>query len=503
MSRPKNNPDFVKKICKQCNIAYSVSFYKRKKSTYCSKKCSNANIDVLNKMRESQSKTYDEKYGGLHPMQTEETKVNFKKSILNKYGVTSYSKLKEYNEKVKKTKLKRYNNEKYTNLEKIKSTCLEKYGVDNVMKCNIIRDKINSKTKQFRYEFLKNYCTSRNIEILFSEVEYIGYSFKNKYKFLCKTCSKQFETDVYRLNHIFCNYCNPVDKDTIENEIYLFVKSIVAGDVIIKRKDRTILNGKELDIYIPSKNIAIEFNGLYWHSENANKIKKNYHLNKSRSCISKGIRLVHVFENEWVFKKDIVKSILRNLLHVNVNKIYARNCVVKNLSQGEKNDFLENNHIQGKDKSSIQYGLFHNDELVSLMTFVKSRFDKKIQYEMYRYCNKLNTNIVGGASKLFKQFLNEYSPNTIVSYSDKRYFDGTVYQNLGFNFIENTPPNYWYISPNYKSLYNRMTFQKHKLEKVLGKYDINLTEWENMLQNGYDRIWDCGNGKWIYNSITT
>jgi hypothetical protein len=136
------------------------------------------------------------------------------------------------------------------------------------------------------------------------------------------------------------------------------------------------------------------------------------------------------------------------------------------------------------------------------MTFVKSRFDKKIQYEMYRYCNKLNTNIVGGASKLFKQFLKDYSPNTIVSYSDKRYFNGTVYQNLGFNFIENTPPNYWYISPNYKSLYNRMTFQKHKLKKLLEKYDPTLTEWENMLQSGYDRIWDCGNGKWIWNSIS-
>jgi hypothetical protein len=502
MSRPKNNPDFVDKICKHCNNVYSVSFYKRKKSVYCSKKCAYSDVDVLDKIRKSQTETYKEKYGGLHPMQTEQTKNNFQQAILAKYGVSSYSKLDEYKNKVKKTKLDRYGDENYTNIQKTKSTCLEKYGVDNVLKCGKIREEINNKTKQIRYEFLRNYCEARNITTLFSDSEYKGYLFQNKYKFLCNKCNKQFETDVYRLNHIFCNYCNPLDKDTIENEIYLFIKSIVKKDVIVKRRDRTVLNGKELDIYIPSKNVAVELNGLYWHSENGCNVKKLYHLNKSRSCISKGIRLIHIFENEWIYKKEIVKSILCNILQVNTNRIYARNCIIKNVSQDEKNNFLEHNHIQGKDKSSIQYGLFYNNELVSLMTFIKSRFDKKIQYEMYRYCNKLNTNIVGGASKLFKQFLKDYSPNTIVSYSDKRYFNGTVYQNLGFNFIDNTPPNYWYISPNYKSLYNRMTFQKHKLKKLLEKYDPTLTEWENMLQNGYDRIWDCGNGKWIWNSIS-
>ena len=162
---------------------------------------------------------------------------------------------------------------------------------------------------------------------------------------------------------------------------------------------------------------------------------------------------------------------------------------------------MESNHLQGKDKSSIKYGLYYNDELVSLMTFVKSRFDKKIQYEMYRYCNKLNTSVIGAASKLFKRFINDHSPKSIISYSDKRYFDGIVYQGLGFNFIENTTPNYWYISPDYKVLFNRMTFQKHKLNKLINNFDSNLTEWQNMQLNGYDRIWDCGNGKWVWNSV--
>jgi len=498
MSRPKNNPDYIVKVCKNCNTDYKVSFYKRNKSTYCSKKCSNTNIDVLNKIRESQKKTHIQKYNGLHPMQTEKTKQNFKNALINKYGVESYSKLSEYKEKVKKTKLERYGDENYNNISQIKSTCLEKYGVDNILKHKKTREKISDKNKLERFGFIKNYCEAKNIVPLFSESEYDGYSFKNKYKFSCNKCNKIFETDVYRLNHIFCNYCNPLDKTTLENELYHFIKSIIGNDVIVKRKDRTILNGKELDIYIPSNNLAIELNGLYWHSENGNDIKKLYHLNKSRSCISKGIKLIHIFENEWLYKKEIVKSIISNILKYNVNKIYARNCEVKMIDDISKNIFLDNNHLQGKDKSSIRYGLFYKNELVSVMTFVKSRFDKKIQYEIYRYSNKLNTTILGGASKLFNQFISDYSPESVVTYSDKRYFDGIVYQNLGFNFIENTPPNYWYISPDYKTSYNRMTFQKHKLSKLLKNYDISLTEWENMTQNGYDRIWDCGNGKWIW-----
>ena len=501
MSRPKNNPDFVEKICGTCNKVYKISFYKRNKSMYCSKGCSNSNINVLNKIRDSQKKTYSQKYGGMHPMQTDDTKNNFKKAILDKYGVESYSKLDVYKRQVKSTKLEKYGCENYNNIEKIKSTCLERYGVDNVLKNVDIRKNIAENHKIERFSFIKNYCDIRGISPLFSESEYSGYLYKNKYKFLCTKCNKVFETDVYKLSHILCGYCNPLDKDTLENEIYHFIKSIVNDDVVVKRKDRTVLNGKELDIYIPSENIAIEFNGLYWHSENGNNIKKYYHLNKSRSCTSKGIRLIHIFENEWIHKKEIVQSVLRYLLKSKINKIFARDCELRLVEENDKNIFLESNHLQGKDKSSIKYGLYYNDELVSLMTFVKSRFDKKIQYEMYRYCNKLNTSVIGAASKLFKRFINDHSPKSIISYSDKRYFDGIVYQGLGFNFIENTTPNYWYISPDYKVLFNRMTFQKHKLNKLINNFDSNLTEWQNMQLNGYDRIWDCGNGKWVWNSV--
>jgi hypothetical protein len=502
MSRPKKNPDFVAKTCKNCGIEYKAKYYKRNTSLYCSKKCCNSDPDVINRIRESQKKTYTEKYNGLHPMQTSITKENFKNSIFNKYGVTHYSKLDEYQEKIKKTKLKKYGNENYNNIDKMKSTCVEKYGVDNVSKSDVVKEKRNNTVKVKHFDFIKSHCAAKQITPMFSEQQYNGYLYNNKYEFRCDVCSKIFETDVYKVNHIFCNFCNPMDKNTLETEIFCFIKSLVNSDVIVKRKDRTILNGKELDIYIPSKNIAFEFNGLYWHSENANNIKKFYHLYKSRSCIVKGIRLVHIFENEWVYKKEIVKSVISNLIVENDTKLYARNCVVQQITEFDKNCFLEKNHLQGKDKSSIKYGLYHNNDLVSVMTFVKSRFDKNIQYEMYRYCNKLGTRIVGGASKLFKHFVKTHNPISVVSYNDKRFFDGVVYHNLGFNFLENTPPNYWYVTPDYKNIHNRMKFQKHKLHKIFANYNSDLTEWENMTQNGYDRIWDCGNGKWVWTKPT-
>ena len=132
------------------------------------------------------------------------------------------------------------------------------------------------------------------------------------------------------------------------------------------------------------------------------------------------------------------------------------------------------------------------------MTFLKSRFDKNIQYEMGRYCNKSGYNIIGGASKLFTFFLKNYTPTSIVSYNDRRYFDGNVYMKLNFNFVGNTKPNYFYVIDNYQHLQNRMSWQKYKLKDKLSIFDETLSEWENMKINGFDRIWDCGNGKWVW-----
>jgi hypothetical protein len=497
MARKKDPKNWLSVECKICKLKFDVRISKIK--TYCSKKCSNSDPDVKQKIVSSQKKTFIKKYN-CHPMQTEDTKTNLKQSLQNKYGVDHYSKHPDYRSKVKNTLFNRYGDENYNNIKKIKRTNLLKYGVENSSQIKeVIEKRINSK-KNNHFDFLLEYSKSVELIPLFERADYMGYHFSNLYKFQCKKCNKTLETTVYNLNNLFCDYCHPEKITTVENEFYIFLQSILEKNIIIKRNDRTVLHGKELDFYIPTKKYAFEINGLYWHSENSGGIGKNYHLNKTKSCMFHGLNLIHIFENEWYYKKDIVKSIVKTLLHCNVeNKINARECEIKLVSEKEKNLFLNKNHLQGEDKSSIKLGLYYNEELVSLMTFRKtSRFDKTSEYELMRYCNKLDTIINGAASKLFSYFITNYNPNNIVSYCDRRYFSGNLYAKLGFKFVNYTVPNYYYIISNYKDLKNRMSFQKHKLNKILKNFDPALSEWNNMVNNKFDRIWDCGNSKWIY-----
>lgn len=493
MGRPRKNPLTLDKICPTCKKKYTISSRKYRQ-IFCSKTCANHHPDILEKMEVSKQKTYDKKYGGLHPMQTQQTVNNFKKSIFKNQGDDYYT--NGLVEKTKKIKLEKYGNENYNNIEQIKKTCLEKYGVDNVFKSQQVIDKRCKTVKDNHYDFMTKFCKKEKIEFLCDKEKYDGYHFSKIYQFKCLKCNYLFENTVYNLQHLFCEKCQPNRKDTLENQLFDFLTSILNNE-IINRRDRTLLNGKELDFYIPNKKIAIELNGLYWHSELSGKIQKQYHLYKTKSCIFHAVHLIHIFETEWINKQEIVKSIICNLLNLTKIKIYARNCEIKEISKEEKDEFLESNHIQGKDISNVKLGLFYNNELISLMTFCKSRFDKKYEYEMSRYCNKINTSVVGGASKLFSYFINTYSPNSIVSYSDRRYFDGNIYQKLGFSFNSFTNPSYYYIVNKYKSLFNRMHFQKHKLKNLLTTFNPLLTEWKNMQLNGFDRIWDCGHSKWI------
>jgi hypothetical protein len=201
---------------------------------------------------------------------------------------------------------------------------------------------------------------------------------------------------------------------------------------------------------------------------------------------------------EWLNKKDIVKSMLLNKIGKS-SKLHARKCVIRNVSELDKSLFLEKNHIQGNDMSSIRVGLYYEDVLVSLMTFIKSRYDKNHEYELSRYCNVLNINVVGGASRLFNYIVNKYEISSVVTYSDKRLFTGLVYKNMNMKLIGSTSPGYHYFHKDKPIPVNRLNFQKHKLINVLEKFDENLSEWENMKNNGYDRIWDCGHLKYVWN----
>jgi hypothetical protein len=249
---------------------------------------------------------------------------------------------------------------------------------------------------------------------------------------------------------------------------------------------------------IDDANIGIHFCSI----ENRAIIKrgKNHSLLEHIQYANRGIRLIHIWDNEWNQKQDIVKSRISSFLGINT-RIFARKCSIITLSSKEYATFFNTNHIQGSVSASICYGLIYNDEIVAAISFGRSRFDKKIEYELIRYSNKLNTNVVGGASKLFQHFIRQHSPNSIISYSDRRWNTGNLYQQLGFTYAHSTNPNYFYFKKNNSTkLFSRQTFQKHKLRDKLESFDPLSTEWQNMVNNGYDRIWDCGNSVWYWNA---
>ncbi|MDR0676612.1 MAG: DUF723 domain-containing protein [Elusimicrobiota bacterium] len=273
-----------------------------------------------------------------------------------------------------------------------------------------------------------------------------------------------------------------------EEEVYNFISSLYSGEII--RRSKSIINNFELDIYIPEKKLAIEYNGLYWHSENNGKDKR-YHLNKLLECEKQKIKLIHIFEDEWENRKEIVSNIIKYNFGLIQNKVYARKCKIVEVIPEIARDFFNSNHLQGSAPSSIRVGLYYNNELIHCISFGKSRFNKHYTWEIIRDATKVGFQVIGGFSKCLNYFKNHHS-GSIITFADRRYFTGDVYKKCGFTFLNFSEPNYFYFKDD-NIRYSRVKFQKHKLKDILKKYNENLTEVENMYANDWNRIFDCGN----------
>lgn len=493
---------------KTCSIACHNEYVK-----ICTKQAMLAKHGVENCMRlpeiaSKQSKTYFERTGFTNPSKNPavvakiKSKIDkeFQQAAAKQYWDNADADEKRKNVlKMKNAKLNKHGFENFNNREKSKHTCLSKYGVENVSQTDIVKNKISKKNKGKNktaecVNKIKNRLAT-NINDKFKKIDPNFISYKDgETTWHCDRCGKDvvLRHCLYyqRLhnNTDICTICNPVAEEAsgVENVLYDGIREFYKGTII--QHDRIVLNGKELDIYIPEKKLAIEFDGLYWHDE---RHKENaYHLKKTQECAKKGIQLIHIFEDEWRDKRDIVISRLKSLLGMN-ERTFARMCAIRQITYQESLDFLEENHIQGNCVSKYRYGLFHNNELVSVMTFGKSRF--KNEYELLRFANKLGMNVIGGAGKLFKHFLNDHPEiDRIVSFADKRWSVGNLYEKLNFFKVADIPPNYFYILN--KRRHNRIEFQKHKL--VAEGYDINKSEHEIMIERNIFRIYDCGNLKY-------
>lgn len=342
----------------------------------------------------------------------------------------------------------------------------------------------SGRAKSNSEEFKEKANIVHNYKYIYDKVEYVN----NKTK-VCITCPKHGEFYEIPDNHLKghgCRKCGCVSSKG-EKEIIKFLSPFECEE-----HNHSIANGKEIDIYIPSLKLGIEYDGLRWHSEQFVQ-NNNYHLEKTNECADKGIRLIHIFEDEWIYKNEIVKSRLLNIIGKTPNKIYGRKCEIKFVANDVTRDFLNENHIQGYCNSSIRYGLYYNGELVSLMTFGKLRKNLGSEscdghYELLRFCNKLNTTVIGGASKLFKFFLKTHHPSEVISYADRRWSFGNMYEKLGFTLSHISQPNYFYVIGNERE--NRFKYRKDVL--VSEGYDESKSEHQIMLERGIYRIYDCG-----------
>jgi hypothetical protein len=313
----------------------------------------------------------------------------------------------------------------------------------------------------------------------------------------CKECCSIFE----RVAYSHCNIGHSCPKCSASKTHKILENFLDQLNVKYKRNDRTILNGQEIDILVPEQNIGIECNGNYWHSEELLS-SINYHLNKTTECEKRNIQLLHFFEDELIFKMDIIKSIIQQKLKKCNNKIYARNCQIRDVDISEKNEFLNNNHIQGEDQSKIKLGLYYDNELVSLMTFGVPRYNKHVQYELIRFCNKKFTNVVGGASRLLSYFIKHHSPQSIISYADKRISNGNLYTALKFKYSHDSEPRYFYFpKKNPLKRMHRSNFTKAKIKQKYPEVDLSKTEKDIMKELQFGRIWDCGTKVYVWKSI--
>lgn len=320
----------------------------------------------------------------------------------------------------------------------------------------------------------------------YSPVQYIDY--KSKVIINCPNHGKFHQTPSNHIAGNGCPKCN-TSRSKAEQEIYEFISSLYSKEII--RNSRDIIYPYELDIYIPEFNLAIEHNGDYFHSYGVieNSKQKLKHSFKYDLCVSNGIKLLQFFEFEWLNKRPIVESIIRHHLGLS-NRIYARKCEISN---GVPIGFFDSNHMQGDRSASVGYSLVYDGEVVACMSFMRH---PKYEWEIARFANLVNNSVVGGASKLFRRFINDHCPKTVLTYADRRVSLAELYFKLQFVSNGFTKPGYSYWKSG--KILSRQKCQKRKLNNFLSLYDESLSEAANMFANGYRRLWDAGHHRLIW-----
>ena len=505
------NTDEYKRRSTETNIKkYKVEFPSQAKSVKekikktIKQRYGNENYFLTDDFKYKSKETCIDRYGVEHYAQSEDWKQKTKETVQQQYGADNITQsqyykdnLEKYQTKSHQTNVERYGAKYYTqsdkykskkqeHLEKIKETNLERYGVERYQESKEYKNKLVNSFKQ------------RLVDDGYSDLgyKYVSYKGNREHELYCPHCHNNFvinHDDQYyyrNKNHQeICTNCNPIQKgySVAEKDLLSYVSSIYSGTII--ENDRSVIAPYELDIYLPELHLAIEYNGLYWHSNEQK--PNNYHRMKSDMCKKLGVHLIHVFEDDWVNKQSIIKSVISNFVNNTVNRrIYARKCEIRAISDKTLiNNFLVSNHLLGR-TTFISYcaGLYYNDELVSLITMHLLK-KAECKWELNRYAIKNGVTIIGGAERLLKHITQSIDYSSIITYNDNSIFRGLVYKRLGFQYIRTNAPNYMFIQGDCLERFPKQTIRK---------WNVGYSR-EMEQQLGLHRVYNAGNDVYILN----
>jgi len=430
---------------------------------------------------------------------TDQLKEKQREGCFEKYGVYNFNELKVPNHIRELCSNYNWMYNQYITLQKDKTDICSEFGISSYT----LRKYLNQhnlteefKTQQLNKQ-LSEYLTQFTDTKHLRDKNWLTALFTNYY------ISRQQLADHFNVSRSYidklCNDFNILDVSKSNHESSFetsFCSFLTNHNIEFEKNNKTIIAPYELDCYIPTLRLAIELCGIRWHSELKGK-DKHYHKRKWQMCQDNGIQLIQIWDNEWKNSADIVKSKILNACK-KASSIYARKTKLIQLTTEQERTFFSKSHLQGHLNSTICYGLEFNNTIVAAMSFIKSRYNKQFQWELLRFANLPSTHVVGGASKILKYFEHAHHPSSLISYCDMRWGTGNMYLKTGFTLSHISNPSYYYFNINAPlKLYHRSAYQKHKLKEKLLSFDPMKTEWDNMKDNNFDRIWDCGNKVFI------
>lgn len=477
----KCSRNYVSKKLREFNIEKDYEKIKETMKINREKTCLNKygviNVSQIAEVKQKKINKSFKKYGTKYVLCSKEIRNKIEKTNMKIYGVTNPQKNNKIQEKTRKTNLEKYGKEYPSQVEeiknKIKKTNLKKYGVENVSQNEGIKNKIIETNKKIR--------TPEKIK----EID----------KKICKTNMEKYGVPYFCMTKKCRDSCGNIISKINKN-----VSSKLLNNNIENKLEFNL--GKfSYDIKILNDNILLEINPSYTHNitygsefrgYKKKPLDKNYHQQKTKYALENGYECVHIWDWDDI---DKIISILKPK-----QKIYARNCKIKEINKEELIKFETDYHLQGYcNNQNIKLGLFYLDELVQIMTFGKPRYNKKYEYELIRLCSHSNYKIVGGASKLFKYFIKKNKPRNIISYCDNSKFSGKVYNELGFVLEKfGKPGKHWYNEKTKKHITDNLLRQHGYDQLFKTNYGKGTNNRKLMIENGFVEIYDSGQSTYIY-----